>query len=64
MLNLLGCSKDNFIKLLKYMNYKTYKKDNEVFFKYIPMKKNFKKDKNKVNFDDSPFSKLIQLNIK
>ena len=38
--------------------------DNEVFFKYIPMKKSFKKNKNKVNFDDSPFSKLVQLNIK
>jgi len=64
MLNLLGCSRDNFIKLLKYMSYKTYKKDNEVFFKYTPLKKSFKKNKNKVSFDDSPFSKLVELNIK
>ena len=64
MLNLLGCSRDNFIKLLKYMNYKTSQKDNEVFFKYTPMKKSFKKNKNKVSFDDSPFSKLVELNIK
>ncbi len=64
MLNLLGCSRDNFIKLLKYMNYKIHKKDNEVFFKYTPLKKNFKKNKNKVSFDDSPFSKLVELNIK
>ncbi len=64
MLNLLGCSRDNFIKLLKYMNYKTYEKDNEVFFKYTPMKKSFKKNKNKASFDDSPFSKLVELNIK
>ena len=26
MLNLLGCSKDNFLKLIKKMNYKTYTK--------------------------------------
>ena len=64
MLNLLGCNKDNFIKLLKQMNYKTYVKDKEVFFKYIPIKKAFKKNKNKVDFTDSPFSKLVQLNIK
>ena len=46
------------------MNYKTYKKDNAVFFKYIPVKKNFKNNKNRVSFDDSPFSKLVELNIK
>ena len=32
MLNLLGCSKDNFKKLLKNMNYKIIEKDNEIFF--------------------------------
>ena len=26
MLNLLGCNKENFIKLIKKMNYKTYEK--------------------------------------
>ena len=31
MLNLLGCSKENFLKLLKNMNYKIFNKDNEVF---------------------------------
>ncbi len=64
MLNLLGCNKDNFIKLLKQMNYKTYEKDKEVFFKYIPIRKGFKKNKNKIDFTDSPFKKLVQLNIK
>ena len=39
MLNLLGCSKDNFLKLIKKMNYKTYKKNDEFFFKYLPFKK-------------------------
>ena len=64
MLNLLGCSKENFLKLLKNMNYKTYEKNDDVYFKYIPMKKDFKKNKKNVNLADSPFSKLIQLNLK
>ena len=34
MLNLLGCNKDNFKKLLKNMSYKIIEKSNEVFFKY------------------------------
>ena len=64
MLNLLGCSKENFLKLLKNMNYKTYEKNDDVYFKYIPMKKGFKKNKKNINLTDSPFSKLIQLNLK
>ena len=32
MLNLLGCSKDNFKKLLQKMNYKIFEKENETFF--------------------------------
>jgi ATP-dependent RNA helicase SUPV3L1/SUV3 len=42
MLNLLGCSKDNFKKLLQKMNYKIFDKDDETYFKYNPIKK-FKK---------------------
>jgi ATP-dependent RNA helicase SUPV3L1/SUV3 len=42
MLNLLGCSKDNFKKLLQKMNYKIFDKNDETFFKYNPIKK-FKK---------------------
>ena len=64
MLNLLGCSKENFLKLLKNMNYKIYEKNDDVYFKYIPMKKDFKKNKKNINLTDSPFSKLIQLNLK
>ena len=64
MLNLLGCNKENFIKLLKLMNYKTYEKDKETYFKYMPVKKNIKKNRNNINLADSPFGKLIQLNIK
>jgi ATP-dependent RNA helicase SUPV3L1/SUV3 len=40
MLNLLGCSKDSFKRLLKKMNYKIYQKENELFIKYFPLKKN------------------------
>ena len=38
MINLLGCNKDNFIKLLELMNYKTEKgeKENEIHFRYMP----------------------------
>ena len=39
MLNLLGCSKENFLKLIKKMNYKTLEiKDNEFYFKYTQNK--------------------------
>jgi ATP-dependent RNA helicase SUPV3L1/SUV3 len=63
MLNLLGCSKDNFLKLIKKMNYKTYKKDDEIFFKYSPFKKETSnKPKNIVN--DNPFEKLKEISFK
>ena len=45
------------------MSYKTYEKDKDIFFKYIPAKKT-KKNKNNINFSDSPFRKLVQFNIK
>ena len=40
MINLLGCSKENFKKLICMMNYKIFEKNNELFFKYNPPKKN------------------------
>ncbi len=64
MLNLLGCSKENFIKLLRQMNYKTFEKNNEIYFKYLPVRKNLNKNKKNINLGDSPFNKLNQLNIK
>ncbi len=64
MLNLLGCSKENFLKLLKNMNYKIFNKDNEVFFKYLPEKTAPKKRERKLYSSDNPFSKLINFNIK
>ena len=64
MLNLLGCSKENFVKLIEKMGYKTYNKSNEIFFKYFPKKK-FKKinEKNKI-IRDNPFNVLKEMSIK
>ena len=64
MLNLLGCKKDSFVRLLKNMNYKIYEKDKEIYFKFMPNKKFNKKIKTNSGIKDSPFSKLVQLNIK
>ncbi len=64
MLNLLGCNKEKFLKLLKLMNYKTFEKDKVIFFKYVPLKKKFKKSKDDIKYSDSPFNKLVQLNLK
>ena len=61
MMNLLGCSKDNFYKLMKYMNYKKDKDIDTYIFK------GEKKKKEKlIKFDkkENPFNKLLSLNIK
>ena len=63
MLNLLGCNKENFVKLIKKMNYKTFEKNNDLHFKYIPSRKVIKKNKNK-DINDNPFNVLSQLNLK
>ena len=64
MLNLLGCNKENFIKLIKQMNYKSFEKENKIFFKYLPIKnKNLKNNFIKTN-DNSPFKVLKKLSIK
>ena len=62
MLNLLGCSKDNFKKLLQKMNYKIFEKENEIFFKYSPTKK-FKKITTKKISNENPFKILKNLNL-
>ena len=61
MMNLLGCSKQNFFKLMNYMNYKKDKEEDTYIFKGEKKKKEklFKFD-NKEN----PFNKLRALNIK
>ncbi len=62
MLNLLGCSKDNFKKLINKMNYKISEKENEIFFKYNPPRKT-KKIFIKKDSKESPFKILKNLNL-
>jgi len=62
MLNLLGCSKDNFKKLIQKMNYKIFEKDDETLFKYNPAKK-FKKMPSKKISNENPFKILKNLNL-
>ena len=64
MLNLLGCSKENFIKLLKKMDYKIYEKDKEFFIKYLPTKEKVIKKQDKKDYSNNPFNILNQLNLK
>ena len=63
MLNLLGCSKENFLKLIKKMNYNVSLENDKYYFKYNPVKKINKKTKGKFQ-NDNPFAALKQLNIK
>ncbi len=62
MLNLLGCNKESFKKLLKSMEYKIIERNNEIFFKYYPSKKS-KKIFNKKTFKENPFKILKNLNF-
>ena len=61
MMNLLGCSKENFYKLMTYMNYKKDKTADTYIFKGEKKKK-----KKIIRFDkkENPFNKLLSLNIK
>ena len=62
MMNLLGCSKENFFKLMYLMNYK--KENNNVdVYSY----RGYRKGRSKVKFaskKDNPFKKLMSLNLK
>tara|TARA_Y100000816_G_scaffold41567_1_gene26143 strand:- start:519 stop:836 length:318 start_codon:yes stop_codon:yes gene_type:complete len=62
MLNLLGCNKENFKKLLKKMGYKIIDIENETFFKYNASK-NYKRTINKKTSKESPFGILKELNL-
>ena len=63
MLNLLGCNKSNFLKLIQLMNYKYFEKENETYFKYVPKK--IKKIKKYLEGQkNSPFDVLNELNFK
>ena len=63
MLNLLGCNKENFLKLINTMQYKYFEKDKEIYFKYSPKKIRKKNDIQSIK-KDSPFKVLNELNLK
>jgi len=61
MMNLLGCSRENFYKLMTFMNYKKDKAVDTYVFKGERRKK-----EKIIRFDkkENPFNKLLSLNIK
>ena len=62
MMNLVGCSKENFYKLMNLMNYKKENNNSEIF-----CYRGEKKNKNKIKFTNNkgnPFKKLMALNLK
>ena len=61
MMNLLGCTKENFYKLMLYMDYKKDKAEDIYIFKGER-----KKTEKFIKFDkkENPFNKLLSLNIK
>tara|TARA_Y100000590_G_scaffold442009_1_gene569545 strand:- start:9238 stop:11730 length:2493 start_codon:yes stop_codon:yes gene_type:complete len=64
MINLIGCSRENFYKLLELMEYKRkkIKDDKEEFFIYKPkFPKNISVKKDKKTSKDNPFGKLSEL---
>jgi len=63
MMNLLGCTKENFFQLMDLMNYKKYNKDDENTFVYKGVKKE-KAVKRFVKKNNSPFKKLESLSFK
>ena len=62
MLNLLGCSKDNFKKLIEKMNYKVIEKNEDIFFRYTTQKK-IKKYFNKKTKKENPIDVLKNLKL-
>ena len=63
MLNLLGCSKEDFEKLLKLMNYKKIEKDKDLYsynFKHKDKRK--RKDHVEKNYNN-PFASLKNLSL-
>jgi ATP-dependent RNA helicase SUPV3L1/SUV3 len=64
MLNLLGCGKEDFLKLIKKMNYSSFSKNEETYFKYTHLKNNKKQFTSKVTKKENPFSILKNINFK
>ena len=64
MLNLLGCNKEDFLKLIKKMNYYSYEKNQETYFKYSPVKNTNKQFSSKILKKENPFNVLKNINFK
>ena len=67
MINLIGCSKENFFKLLELMQYKSkkIKGNKEEFFIYKPKFIKSKSDKNKKKISkNNPFGKLSEIRFR
>ena len=60
LLNLLGCSKENFIQFIKYINYEMIEDKDNTIFKFKPKKQ---KSFNKVSKNKNAFSILEKINI-
>ena len=64
MINLLGCTKKNFLKLMVFMDYKYEEKNDEIILKYSPYrKKRYTKIKKSSKEDDNPFKILSNVNF-
>ena len=63
MMNLLGCSKENFFLLMNIMNYKKLDNETDVFFYKGEKRKKIEKLRN-LSKKNSPFNKLMSLNLK
>ena len=63
MMNLLGCTKENLLKLLVLMGYKYKERNKEIFFQYKPFRKKVFEKLKKVNKDDNPFNILNNVNF-
>ena len=63
MMNLLGCSKENFFLLMNIMNYKKLDNEKDVFFYKGEKRKKIEKLRN-LSKKNSPFNKLMSLNLK
>ena len=61
MMNLLGCSKENFYKLMINMN---YKKDKAVDTYVFRGEKKKKEKILQIDKEENPFNKLLSLNLK
>ena len=68
MINLIGCSKENFFKLLELMNYRPKKvtgKESEEFFIYKPkfIRSKIEKKDRKIS-KNNPFGKLSEIRFR